>query len=148
MKYIFLDIDGVLNNGTGSFLHKDKVSMLSHIVKTTNAKIVLISSWKDGWFKDDSSLCSHHAKAINNTFAEFGITVHDKTEDNNSWKRGKGINDYLQEKPATQWIVLDDETFPDYNEYDIENHWIKTAFSVGLTEDLANIAIEYLLKTE
>ena len=86
MRYIFLDIDGVLNNGTGSFLHKDKVAMLSHIVKTTNAKIVLISSWKDGWFKDNSSPCSHHAKAINNTFAEFGITVYDKTEDSNSWK--------------------------------------------------------------
>ena len=36
MKYLFLDIDGVLNNGTGPFLHEDKVKLLSEIIEETS----------------------------------------------------------------------------------------------------------------
>lgn len=144
-KYVFLDIDGVLNNGTGSFLHKDKVKLLAEIIKTTNAKIVLVSSWKDEWFKTETNLNGAHAKVINNVFSEFDIEVHDKTEDNNSWKRGKGIYDYLTNHPAEKWVILDDEFFPDYNQYDCENHLVETAFSVGLTEELKAEAISMLL---
>jgi hypothetical protein len=86
--------------------------------------------------------------SISNTFAEFGMKVYDKTEDNNSWRRGKGIHDYLQKYPVTHWIVLDDETFPDYNQYEIESHWIKTAYSIGLTEELKEMAIAQLLKSK
>ena len=147
MKYIFLDIDGVLNCGTGvySFLHKDKVKMLSEIVKTTGAKIVLVSSWKDEWFKEEKSLNGAHAKVIDKIFAEFGIEVFDKTEDNNSWKRGKGIDDYLKKHPAEKWIILDDDFFPDYNQYECEAHLVRTAFSNGLTEDLKIATINMLL---
>ena len=147
MKYIFLDIDGVLNCGTGvySFLHKNKVKMLSEIVKTTGAKIILVSSWKDEWFKEEKSLNGAHAKVIDKTFAEFGIEVFDKTEDNNSWKRGRGIDDYLKKHPAEKWIILDDDFFPDYNQYECEAHLVRTAFSNGLTEDLKIAAINMLL---
>ena len=146
MKYIFLDIDGVLNCGTGvySFLHKDKVRMLSEIVSATNAKVVIVSSWKDEWFKEEKSLNGAHAKVIDKTFAEFGIEVFDKTEDNNSWKRGKGIKDYLDMHPAESWVILDDDFFPDYNEYDCDKHLVRTAFSDGLTEALKEEVIKML----
>ena len=94
MKYIFLDIDGVLNNGTGPFLHEDKVKLLSEIIEETNAKIILVSSWKDGWY-NDKSLCTARAKIIDSVFEKFGIFIYDKTEDNNSWQRGKGINEWV-----------------------------------------------------
>ena len=146
MKYIFLDIDGVLNCGTGmySFLHKDKVKMLSEIVRQTGAEIVLVSSWKDEWFKDEKSLNGAHAKQIDKIFAEFGIEVTDKTDDNNSWKRGKGIKDYLDTHPSDKWIILDDDFFPDYKDYDCASHLVRTAFSDGLTEQLKEEAIAML----
>ena len=75
IKYLFLDIDGVLNGYsrfTGicykifSKLHllkfvkkhydlfgvrTNKVKILSKIVKKTGAKVVISSSWRGGWFK-------------------------------------------------------------------------------------------------
>ena len=62
MKIIFLDIDGVLNcqksqSKCGGLIGIDdkKVKVLRKIVESTNAKIVLCSSWKSGWEynKDD-----------------------------------------------------------------------------------------------
>ena len=76
MKYIFLDIDGVLNNGTGPFLHEDKVKLLSEIIEETNAKIILVSSWKDGWY-NDKSLCTARAKIIGSVFEKFGIFIYE-----------------------------------------------------------------------
>ena len=146
MKYIFLDIDGVLNCGTdmACFLHKDKVKLLSDIVKKTNAKIILISSWKEEWFKDDPSLNGAHAKVINAVFSEFGIEITDKTNDNNSWRRGKGIIDYLNKYPSENYVIIDDDIFPDYAEYNCLNHLIQTSFSTGLTLDLCEKTIELL----
>lgn len=47
MKVIFLDIDGVLNSKGTSTLDDTYISRLKEIVKATDAKIVLSSSWKD-----------------------------------------------------------------------------------------------------
>ena len=143
MKYLFLDIDGVLNNGTGPFLHEDKVKLLSEIIEETNAKIILVSSWKDGWY-NDKSLCTARAKIIDSVFEKFGIFIYDKTEDNNSWQRGKGINDFLKEHFAEKWIVLDDENFPDYKEY-CNGHIVFTKFKSGLTEKEKTEAINLLM---
>ena len=52
-KVIFLDIDGVLNDGhhdaTKPIIDSKMVSFLAHIVCETNARIVLSSSWKHAW---------------------------------------------------------------------------------------------------
>ena len=75
MKVIFLDIDGVLNGNsyfTGALVklkmrklfrfiekkfnrdlygvHKDKVRRLAKIVHKTGAKVVMSSSWRDGYW--------------------------------------------------------------------------------------------------
>lgn len=146
MKYIFLDIDGVLNCSTGvyTFLHKDKVKILADIVKETNAEIILISSWKSKWFSQEKHSNGAHAKVIDSVFAEFGISVADKTNDNNSWQRGKGIREYLGIHPAKSWVILDDDFFPDYNQYGCDKHLIRTSFSTGLTEELKGEIIKML----
>ena len=58
MKVIFLDVDGVLNcqkteAKCRGFIGVDskKVKLLKKIVDATDAKIVLSSSWKIGWWK-------------------------------------------------------------------------------------------------
>lgn len=45
MKILFLDVDGVLNTRPGS-LDSDKVELLVRIVKETECRIVLSSSWR------------------------------------------------------------------------------------------------------
>lgn len=55
MKYLFLDIDGVLNTGRNDYLDPDKyshhfdaraVANLAEIIKRTGARIVISSSWR------------------------------------------------------------------------------------------------------
>lgn len=44
---IFLDCDGVLNTGKScSLIDDDKLDLLQHIIKTTNAKLVITSEWR------------------------------------------------------------------------------------------------------
>ena len=60
MKIIFLDVDGVLNcksskSRCGGFLGIDdsKVKLLKEIIDITGAKIVLSSSWRYGWRRNE-----------------------------------------------------------------------------------------------
>lgn len=56
-----------------------------------------------------------------------------------------GIKAYLMLHPEiTNWIVLDDEIFSDYQEYNILPHLIKTNASIGLTDENAETAIQML----
>ena len=63
MKVIYLDIDGVLNSTFTTErlegvvgIDDELLSNLKSIVDYTGAKIVLISSWKNGWEKNDKHL--------------------------------------------------------------------------------------------
>jgi len=55
MKVVFLDIDGVLNNcmAAGVFHHSSTdpfcIAILNESLRRTNAKIVIISTWKDNF---------------------------------------------------------------------------------------------------
>ena len=169
MNAIFLDIDGVLNaNGTdvftrsksrcGSFLgiDKDKVKRLATIVKETDAILILSSSWKIGWepnhkYKVNSydrydPCSSYHAKYLDNHLKKKGgLVVSDKTTERNLAQRGMGIKAYLLAHPEiTNWIVLDDEIFYDFQERGIMPHLVKTDPTYGLTDADAEAAIKML----
>ena len=47
MKIIFLDIDGVLNYNGSQIIDEVCLSNLRYIVKETDARIVIISTWKE-----------------------------------------------------------------------------------------------------
>ena len=167
VKAIFLDIDGVLNaNGNtkatrsksrcGQLLgiDKDKVKRLAKIVNNTNAILILISTWKVGWqphrnytIREDFS--NYHAKYLDNHLKKKGnLIITDKTKEKNLERRGMGIKSYLVLHPEiTDWIVLDDEIFSDYQEYNILPHLIKTDASIGLTDENAAAAIQMLNNT-
>ena len=56
MIYLFLDIDGVLNNYDTTErcqgfigIDPDKVKLLKHIIDVTHAEIILTSTWKYEW---------------------------------------------------------------------------------------------------
>ncbi len=160
---IFLDVDGVLNCETSESyvitedgqvftgIDKDKVKRLASIVAATGADIVLSSSWKNGWYTSNgllfgSTTLSNHAKYLRNHLYKKGkLFIRDKTP--NSYRgRGNEIIFWLKTHPQTKaWVVLDDEEWFDFYEYDeILRHWVKTDYNVGLTDDDATAAIQIL----
>lgn len=151
MRVIFLDIDGVLNCRStearcGGLIGVDdkKVKLLANIVEKTNAKIVLVSSWKTGWSSDFDD-CSKSAQYLVKKLNCAGLHIFAATKDA-SFNRGEGIQNYLAQFQAESWIVLDDEIFDDYEQCDILSHLVKTSFyGDGLTEELAEKAINLLL---
>ena len=160
-KVIFLDIDGVLNDNhsksvctsiedrkeiTG--IDSSKVKRLSKIVAGTGAILVLTSSWKIGWerFKKENEWS--HARYMDNKLKKHGLRIYDCTKERNLADRGTGIKAWLAANfaPTEQvdWIVLDDETFGDYDLYRVYDHLIKTDPEVGLTDEDVEKAIKML----
>ncbi len=53
-KFLFVDIDGVLNHSKSKdAIDSECLRNLSQIIKKTDACIILISSWRHGWSKDE-----------------------------------------------------------------------------------------------
>ena len=158
MKIIFLDIDGVLNTQdyfiknhenivrfyamysdeeykNSLRLHVDRILMdididklmiLKRITDETGAKIVVISAWKSFRTFD----------LVVQRLRDVGIPIIGKTDDNGS-DRGYGIYKYLMTHNVSNYIILDDEIFADYDE-NLLGHLVKTSFyGDGLTEEHA-----------
>lgn len=151
--YIFLDVDGVLNNDNTKercegFLgvDPDKVQLLKYIVDSTDAQIILTSTWKYGWEPVHKHLNDEFANHLDAAMAAAGLKVTDKTHDNGG-DRGAGIIEYLQTHPTTSWVVLDDMFFNDFGVTGVAEHLILTASDDdwdGLTLERAEAAIQSL----
>ena len=152
IKIIFLDVDGVLNTAktkerVGYYIgiEDKKVKLLKRIVKNTDALIVLTSTWKEHWEKDKELKYKQDilANYLDEKLNKFGLKVYDKTIDNDIYKRGEGIINYLEDCDnkdiaVDSFIILDDRLF-DYNELGLDKYLIKTK---GVTEGLieSNVA--------
>lgn len=158
-KVIFLDIDGVLNSNNTfddndewrkffcKFSNKslkdkityhmididlDKVFMLRDVCNLTGAKIVISSSWRRLWYY---SLTEE--KLVNLGLPIVGTTPYIRGN------RGEEIRRYLQNNKVDNFIILDDEIFPDF--YGLENYLVKTSFyDDGLTEEIAREIVRVL----
>lgn len=154
MKVIFLDIDGVLNCSKSkpdclgyTGIDNEKIKRLKHIVNETGANIILISSWKELWYKESHKkhLQDELANYLDKKFKREQLTVLDCTTDIND-SRGKGILQALSKYSIENFIIIDDEEF-DYKKLKLLPHLIKTKYSCGgLTEELTQNAIEKLNK--
>lgn len=138
MKVIFLDIDGVLNEaGSDSrtplkFLGIDqpKVARLKKIIDATDAKVVLVSTWKEDWDPHAKEHPIDTAYMLNALAAE-GVSLFDRTYDNMS-DRGHGIVNWLAQHPdVDQFVILDDDVFADYRTLLLTPHQVKTHFGGG-----------------
>ena len=143
MKYIFLDVDGVLNNikytkkcykknGKKPFFCNNVpfnpkcLKRIAKIVKKTNAKLILSSTWR----LDDISI-----KILDSRLAEYGTRINDITPNINQI-RGLEIKKWLKNNnfnwSVDDFIVLDDEIEDIINHID-ENKVIKIDPYYGLT---------------
>jgi len=178
MKVIFLDIDGVLNSDQDWLASKKtmtvsdtgymgisnvRLRLLKQIVDITDAKIVLVSSWKRHYITYKNQVkdyleanvdipLSHYCERdkfgyyLHKKFHKNGLDVFDTTlsYEAGSSRRGSGILNYLDKhQEIDSWVVLDDEFFIDY--YDtIRQHLVFTDEQFGLTEQDVQAAIKIL----
>ena len=157
MKYIFLDIDGVLNNehtkennpsGYAGISMK-LVCNLRRIVEATDAKIILTSSWKYGW-NQNCFCCDDDVIYLLDKLEKCGLSIYDRTydeklEDFFYTDRGVGIRHFLESHNDMEgYVIIDDHLFMDFDE-EQKNHFVHTESNKGLTEDDVKKAIEILL---
>lgn len=157
-KIIFADVDGVLNHedtpdrcGMYIGIADEKVELLKKIVDATDAKIVLSSTWRLG-INNQGHRLEHHAEYLKEKLAKYGLEIYDKTEQltRDGGCRGREINEWLSRHPEVeQWVVLDDEWFMDFGDYDIPRHLVRTCFYTvrgkgGLMEEDIEKAIKIL----
>ena len=156
MKFVFLDVDGVLNYDgckemIGEYIGIDDklVDKLAEIVFSCSppASIVLTSTWKECWDHQpiNSEELDPMAKYLVEKLRKRGLRLTGRTEEKNPAQRGLGIQGWLRKVGNVDgWVVLDDEIFSDYEERGIIPHLVKTSFGIGLTDHGVEKAIKIL----
>lgn len=152
MKYLFLDIDGVLNsqdyyerrfNDWGytpprySEIDPIKLKLLRKIVKDTDCKVILSSTWRKSkdWVGD----------LTNNGFGKVEDMIIDRTPSIpreggvRSMERGYEVDHYVKEHNILKYAILDDD-----RDFLPEQPLFGTTWETGLTEDIAQQVIKHL----
>ena len=141
---IFLDIDGVLNHLGSKKIDDTNLLHLSKMVHRTKAKIILVSSWKQGWSKDNKDLQDDDANDLDAKLAEFGLSIYDKGS-MYLGKRSLAIIDCAMRFNTTSFVILDDER-RHYERTPLERYLVQTRYNEGgLNADLAEIAVNKLI---
>ena len=152
MKVIFLDIDGVLNfpgteaRSPGGWIgvSSQQIKLLRDIVKETGAYLVLSSTWRHEWSPDEEQ-CTEDGKYLNRRLTRYGLHIIDKTIKNHEDLRGEAIREWLSRHPhVDNWIVLDDNSFLDFQKEGILPHLVMTSAVLGLTKHDADECIRKL----
>ena len=184
IKVIFLDIDGVLNSGDWEkrrrqlsiddintqypFYEFDPLAIkqLNRIVKETDAKIVVSSTWRF-WEEGDQDISDLlervgvEGEVIDITPTLYARGSHENKDIGTGIPRGLEIDWWLRNKGyfwrvnwskeeqlkhlnfswVTNYIILDDDSDMLYGQ---REHFIKTPHDYGLTNKLADKAIKIL----
>lgn len=137
MKVIFLDFDGVINDYmTINQINKYNVEVLKKIVNETNAKIVVTSSHKYKYQRNNNQEGFWNNNYYVRILKENGIEVidltpHIKQQGISQNQREEEILEYLKNHPEiTQYLILDD----DYIIESLKNHEIFLDLQAGLRE--------------
>ena len=155
-RYIFLDIDGVLNTSRsylthtaageswrddyGPFFDDESVSNLRHIVEATEADIVITSTWK---YKGIDAM---HTLWTLREMPGFLLGVTPEVVSNDFCIRSMEIMKWLaqnapEDPEEYRYVIIDDSSIflPEHLP-----HLVCTSASVGITEEDADKAIRKL----
>ena len=162
MNIIFLDIDGVLNAeddfgpgnnnphiGHNRGISTSKVKLLKEIVDSSNASIVLVSSWKRRYIKYLNNKEDEVGEYLFNILNEVGLSIYDTTsryDYDDGKSRGVEIALWLidHKNGVDKYIVLDDDERIDYEKFDVLPHLVKTSPLTGLNKETLDLAINKL----
>lgn len=154
VKLIFLDVDGVLNcHYTEAAIlgyigiDSELVKRLKRIVDASDAKIMLISTWKEFLSEDCKEGAHIMGDYLLDRLRREHLCIYGKV-DCNTFNRGSKIGEYLKEylkdrKGIDGFVILDD-TDSDYLESGVKDHHIQTdmhSVDGGLQEEHVERAI-------
>lgn len=150
MNVIFLDVDGVLNthytrtrtSDGWCFVDDHLVAQLRKLVDLSGARIVLSSTWREGWNQENESLNDISFTELRNKLNEFNIEIFDRTGDMRQ-HRWQSIQEYLErprEEPIEHYVIIDD--WDDMGQY--MNHLVLTDAGVGLADEDIQEALRVL----
>lgn len=164
MKVIFLDVDGVLNSAktvmSDESLETDLIQNLAAIVKATNAKIILTSSWRMSpsalshlmdalmWFDLSISGCTQEGVDIKDfehtRFEGIAPTKRYLSPNTFTYDRGAEIAMWLLQHDfdVEKFVILDDSADDIINWFSKE--FVEINFTKGLTKEDAAKAIKLL----
>lgn len=135
MKVVFLDIDGVLNSwrydqirmSLQDNIDETRLPLLFRIVSSTDAKIVLTSSWRKHWERDFDKADSI-GQHLNHLFEEYGLSIFDKTIESSDNNRTDEIRDWLSNNSVEQFVIIDDIAF---GWEELALHLVRTNYRIG-----------------
>lgn len=151
-KLLFLDVDGVLNTpktrnrSSGGYIGvgTKQLLILSDIVKETEAKIILSSSWKFCWQWNGGLDPDMDAKYLMKRLKQFGLEIYDFSWDS-GFNREMGVQRYLEIHPNhSGYVIIDDEPFL-FEAWGMKKHLVLTDPATGLTFEDAGRAEQILL---
>lgn len=168
MKFIFLDVDGVLNCDTTeetingwTFVDNDKIKLIRHIMTKTGAKVVLSSSWRSGYYgletghsNEDESWGIPEYNALVERCGQLGVWFFGCTRWPESSDRGKEIKEWILSQNENGNDAYKVDSFVILDDYDMNistyfpDNFVHTNPSIGLTVADAEEAIAILGETE
>ena len=143
-KFLFLDVDGVLNsypelrtNGM-DYVCPRKIGLVDAIIRKTGCEVVISSTWR----------IIHTLDELKTMFADEGMinttSIIGATPSSKSGRRGEEILSWLSEQEDDYiYAVLDDET-SDMPELVEQGVVVKTNMNKGVTDYDARQVIELL----
>lgn len=160
-KYIFLDIDGVLNsehtfgNKISESISDQYLENLRKIVEKTDAKLVLSSSWRVYFGENINDPRNSLAINLVKSLAKHNLKLYSSTpfiKGEFSNERGLEIKTYIDQHKITDYVIIDDEEFSDLKIHLDMSRFIQTNFgdetttieNEGLNKKIAEKAIEIL----
>lgn len=150
MRVIFLDVDGVLNSchtrtktsDGWCFVDNHLVARLKRLLDLSGARLVLSSTWREGWHQEDESKNDISFIELRDKFNQFGIEIFDRTGEMRM-HRWQSIKEYMErqcEDPIEHYVIIDD--WDDMGEY--INHLVLTSSFTGLTDEDVEEALRIL----
>ena len=160
MFYIFLDIDGVLNNDeTQDRVANDYLGISPELVDNLKelydtlverygeVKIILSSTWKHRWYKTQKWRQDEFANRLDEALAVVGLEVSGKIGESYFIDRGALIREYIEADPCDDFVILDDRIF-DFVEEGLMDHLIHTNESYGLRQSDIDLYFTKKLKND
>lgn len=147
MKALYLDFDGVITHiESGWELDPKKIELIKHIVEETDAKIIVISSWKVGCKNVHEFILCHYRRPIDGLNDDDTMVgwlfknIYDLTP-NNIGLRGDEVELYNKEHDITEYCIIDDDV--EYTDDQLFK-FVQTDTFEGITEREAKLAIAVL----
>jgi len=113
-KIIFLDIDGVLNvipkkwDKYGGQFHKEFENNLKYLIKKTNAKIVISSSWRIDGLQVMQNMWIDR-KLPGEVIDITPISRFMEKDEKDGFNRGYEIKHWLDKNPTKNYVIIDDD---------------------------------------